>query len=163
MQLGPATTVITLPHGALALGPNQYGEVYHRYGVTLTVPPGAVTDTTRFQIGPLFTDKKPGNPPARMIFANRAFEINAYRFGHQVRQFNQPLTITLAFGEADAPGLNRETLRLWTRSGPEGPWAMLGEPVRVMSGSLSFTTTHLSQFALFGRGRYQTYLPLITR
>ena len=163
MQLGPATTVITLPHGALALGPNQYGQVYHRYGVTLTVPPGAVTDTTRFQIGPLFTDTIPTNPPPGLMFAYRAFEMNAFRFGDQVRQFNQPLTITLNFTDTDAPGLKRETLRLWTRSGPEGPWATLGEPVRVMSGALAFTTTHFSQFALFGRGQYQTFLPLTTR
>jgi uncharacterized repeat protein (TIGR01451 family) len=163
LRLGPVTTTITLPHGALALGPNQYGEVYHRYGITLTVPHGAVTDTTRFQIGPLFTDTKPSNPPARMIFANRAFELNAFRFGHQVKQFNQPITITLRFTDSDAPGLKRETLRLWTRSGPEGMWAMLGEPVRVTAGAMTFTTTHLSQFALFGRGEYQAYLPLVTR
>jgi uncharacterized repeat protein (TIGR01451 family) len=163
MQLGPVTTVITLPHGALALGPNQYGEVTHRYGVTLTVPPGAVSDTTRFQLGPLFTDTRPTDPPPGLMFANRAFEMNAFRFGYQVRQFNQPLTVTLRFSDTNAPRLERETLRLWTRSGPEGPWAMLGEPVRVMSGALAFTTTHLSQFALFGRGEYQIYLPLIAR
>lgn len=162
MQLGPVTTVITIPHGTLALGPNQYGQVHHRYGVTLTVPPGAVTDTTRFQIGPLFTDTKPGNLPAGLMFANRAFEMNAFRFGHQIGQFNQPLTITLNFTGTDAPGLKRETLCLWTRSEPEGPWAMLGEPARVMSGALAFTTTHFSQFALFGRGQYQRFLPLIT-
>jgi hypothetical protein len=163
MQLGPITTVITLPHGALALGPNQYGQVHHRHGVTLTVPPGAVTDTVRFQLGPLFTETKPSNPPAGLIFANRAFELNAYRFGHQVGQFNQPLTLTLSFSDTDAPGLKRETLRLWTRSGPDGPWALLGEPARVLSGTLTFTTTHLSQFALFGRGEYQMFLPLIRR
>jgi uncharacterized repeat protein (TIGR01451 family) len=163
MRLGPVTTTITLPHGALALGPNQYGEVYHRHGITLTVPRGAVTDTTRFQLGPLFTDTRPSNPPAGLMFANRAFEMNAFRFGHQVGQFNQPITITLRVTDTDAPGLKRETLRLWTRSGPEGPWAMLGEPVRATARALTFTTTHLSQFALFGRGQYQTYLPLITR
>jgi hypothetical protein len=163
MQLGPITTVITLPHGALALGPNQSGQVHHRHGVTLTVPPGAVTDTVRFQIGPLFTETKPSNPPAGLIFANRAFELNAYRFGHQVGQFNQPLTLTLSFADADAPGLKRETLRLWTRTASDGPWAVLGEPARVMSGTLAFTTTHLSEFALFGRGQYQTFLPLIRR
>jgi hypothetical protein len=162
MQLGPVTTVVTLPHGALALGPNQAGQVAHRHGVTLTVPPGAVTDTTRFQLGPLFTDTNPSNSPARLIFANRSFEINAVRFGHQVAQFNGPLTITVSYTDTDAPGLRRETLRLWTRSGPEGPWAQLGEPARVMSGALAFTTTHLSQFALFGRADYQIFLPLIT-
>jgi hypothetical protein len=89
--------------------------------------------------------------------------MNAYRFGDQVGQFNQPLTLTLSFSDADAPGLKRETLRLWTRSGPDGPWALLGEPARVMPGTLAFTTTHFSQFALFGRGQYQTFLPLIRR
>ena len=47
-------------------------------------------------------------------------------------------------------GLKRETLRLWTREGPEGPWKMMGEPVRTMSGTIAHTTTHLSEFALFG-------------
>jgi hypothetical protein len=163
MQLGPVTTVVTLPHGALALGPNQAGQVTHRHGVTLTVPPGAVTDTARFQIGPLFTDTKPSDPPAGLLFANRGFEINAVRFGHQVTQFNGPLTLTVGLAGPDVAGLRRETLRLWTRSGPEGPWAQLGEPAQVMSGALAFTTTHLSHFALFGRGEYQTFLPVITR
>lgn len=163
MHLGPVTTVVTLPHGALGLGPYQGGQVYHRHGVTLTVPPGAVTDTTRFQIGPLFTDTHPTDPPPGWMFAHRAFEINAYRFGHRVHGFTEPLTITLSFTNTDAPGLKRESLRLWTRTGPEGPWAMLGEPARVMSGALSFTTTHLSQFALLGRGQYQMYVPLIRR
>jgi hypothetical protein len=163
MQLGPVTTAITLPHGALALGPNQPGQVYHRYGVTLTVPPGAVTDTTRFQIGPLFTDTTPSSPPARLLFANRAFEINAFRFGDPVTQFHQPLTLALSFADADVSGFKQETLRVWTRSGPEGPWAPLGEPARVMPGAFVFTTTHLSQFALFGEGQYQAFLPLIAR
>ncbi|MBN1579375.1 MAG: hypothetical protein JXA89_01635 [Anaerolineae bacterium] len=163
MQLGPITTAITLPHGALALGPNQYGQVYHHYGVTLTVPPGAVTDTTRFQIGTLFTGTKPSSPPAGLLFANRAFGIDAFRFGHQVGPFNQPLTITPIFTDIDVSGLQRETLRLWTRSGPEAPWVTLGEPVRMMPAALSFTTTHFSQFALFGVGQYQVFLPLIVR
>jgi hypothetical protein len=162
MQLGPVTTVVTLPHGTLALGPHQGGELRHAHGVTLTVPPGAVTDTTRFQFRPLFTDTRPVTPPGGLLFAHRAFEINAFRFGESVRQFNRPLTITVNYTDADVSGLKRETLRLWTRSGPEGPWAMLGEPARVMSGTLAFTTTHFSQFALFGEGE-KVYLPLAVR
>jgi hypothetical protein len=163
MQLGPVTTVVTLPHGALALGPNQAGEVYHNYGVSLTVPPGAVSDTTRFQIGPLFTDRRPIEAPPGLIFANRAFEVNAYRFEHRVTYFNEPLSITFHFSPTDAPGLVRNTIRLYTRNGPEGPWAMLGQPVREMSGTLSFSTTHLSQFAMFGEGRFKTYVPVMLR
>jgi hypothetical protein len=163
MRLGPVTTVVTLPHGALALGANQGGQLRHRYGVTLSVPPGAVTDTTRFQFRPLFSNTQPISNPRGLFFAHRAFELTAFRFGQDVRQFGQPLTITLGYTNTDVRGLKRETLRLWTRSGPGEPWTMLGEPVRVVSGSLSFTTTHLSQFALFGEAAYRVYLPLVAR
>jgi hypothetical protein len=163
MQLGPVTTVVTLPHGAMALGPYQGGQVYHRHGVTLTVPPGAVTDTTRFQFGPLFTDTYPTVPPGGLLFANRAFELNAFRFGDPVREFSRPLTITMNYTDADVAGLRRETLQLWTRTGPDGPWAMLCKPARVMSGTLAFTTTHLSQFALFGEAQHHIYLPQVLR
>jgi len=163
MQLGPITTAITLPHGAMALGPFEGGELYHRHGVTLTVPPGAVTDTTRFQFGPLFTDTHPTSPPGGLLFANRAFELTAFRFGEPVREFSHPLTVTMNYTDADVAGLKRETLQLWMRNGPDGPWAVLGEPAQVMSGTVSFTTRHLSQFALFGEAKYRVYLPVVFR
>jgi hypothetical protein len=163
MQLGPVTTVVTLPHGVLGLGPNQGGQVSHRYGVSLTVPPGAVTDTTRFQIGPLPTATHPISPPGGLFFAHRAFEANAYRFGDPVGHFNAPLSFTLKYSDTDVVGLKRNTLQVWTRTGPKGPWAVLGEPARVMSGAVVFSTTHLSEFALFGRGQYRFHLPVILR
>jgi hypothetical protein len=167
MQLGPVTSVVTVPHGVMGLGPGQGGEVEHRYGVTLTVPRGAVSDTTRFQLGPLPTDAPPITPPGGLQFANRAFAVNAYRFGEPVGRFQAPLTVTVRYSDTDVAGLRRETLRLWTRSGPGEPWAMMGEPVRVMSGTIAHTTMHLSEFALFGEPEAQTkywlYLPMIVR
>ena len=163
MQLGPVTTVVTLPHGTMALGPFQGGQLVHRHGVTLTVPPGTVTDTTQFRLGPLFTDTHPITPPGGLLFANRAFELNAFRFGQPVHVFSRPLTLTMNYSDTDVAGLRRETLRLWTRTGPDGPWAPLGQPARVMSGALAFTTTHLSQFALFGEAGHHVYLPLALR
>ena len=163
VQLGPVTTVVTIPHGVLGLGPGQGGQLFHRHGVTLTVPPGAVSDTTRFQLGPLFTDTHPVSPPGGLLFANRAFVLNAYRFGEPVGHFGVPLTITMNYTDTDVAGLKRETLQVWTRSGPEGPWSRPDHPARVMSGTLAFTTTHLSQFALFGEGNHRIYLPLVAR
>jgi hypothetical protein len=167
MQLGPVNAGVTVPHGVMGLGPGQGGEVQHRYGVTLDVPRGAVSDTTRFELGPRPEDAPPIVPPGGLQFANRAFEVKAYRFGEPVGQFQAPLTITLRYSDTDVAGLRRETLRLWTRSGPEGPWAELGEPVRHMSGTIAHTTTHLSEFALFGEPEEQTwhhiYLPLAMR
>jgi hypothetical protein len=122
-----------------------------------------VTDTTRFQFRPLFTDTHPVSPPGGLLFAHRAFELTAFRFGEHVRQFNRPLTITVNYTDTAVTGLKRETLRLWTRSGPGERWAMLGEPARVMSGALAFTTTHFTQFALFGEGKHRAYLPIVIR
>jgi hypothetical protein len=162
MQLGPVTTVVTLPHGALALGPYQGGELEHEYGVTLTVPPGAVTDTTRFQFKLLTSTDIISGPPG-LMFAHRAFEVTAFRFGDSIRQFGQPLTITVNYSDTDVAGLKRETLRLWYRNGQGEPWAMLGEPAQVMSGTHVYTTTHLTQFALFGEAAYRVFLPMVTR
>ncbi len=161
IQLGPVTTVVTLPHYARMIGPNG-DEWQHEYGVTLTVPPGAVTDTTRFQFKPL-TDTDIISGPPGLMFAHRAFEVTAFRFGQDVHQFGQPLTITVHYGDTDIAGLNRETLRLWYRISPGEPWAMLGEPVRVMSGTHVYTTTHLTQFALFGEPGYRVFMPMVIR
>jgi hypothetical protein len=75
--------------------------------------------------------------PPGLIYAHRAFEITAFRFD-EVHGFGQPITITLHYSATDVIGLKRETLRLWYRNGIGEPWAMLGEPVRVMSGTLRF-------------------------
>ena len=96
------------------------------------------------------------------MYAHRAFELTAFRFG-EVHQFGQPITITLHYSGTEVGGLKQETLRLWYRNDAGEPWAMLGEPVRLMSGTLAFTTTHFTQFALFGEGAYRSYLPQINR
>ncbi len=160
MQLGPVTTVVTMPQYAHMFGPNG-GEWAHQYGVTLTVPPRAVTEITRFQLRAMGPTEIISGPPG-LLYAHRAFELTAFRFG-EVHQFGQPITITVHYSDTDVSGLKRETLRLWYRNGAGEPWAMLGEPVRVMSGTLSFTTDHFTQFALFAEGAYRLYLPQVRR
>lgn len=162
MQLGPVATVVTVPHGVLGVGPGQ-GGLLHSAGYSLTIPPGAVTDTIRFQLGPLFTDTHPVAPPGGLLYANHAVEIFAYRFGEPVGQFNIPLTITMHYADADIVIFKPETLRLWTRAGPEDPWAVHGAPAFVAPGTMAFTTTHLSEFALFGEAKYRAYLPLVAK
>jgi len=146
-QLGPVVSGVEIPYGVLGVGPGQGGQVEHNCGATLTVPPGAVHESTRFEVGPLDGEIA---PPAGWQFANRAFTVNAFRFGDPVRQFEAPLTIAVEFSDEDVIGLNRESLRLWTREGPDGPWAMMDEPVQAGERVLAHTTTHLIEFALFG-------------
>jgi len=160
MQLEPVTTVVTMPQYAHMFGATG-GQWQHAYGVDLAVPPHAVTETTRFQFREMSQTEIISGPPG-LMYAHRAFELTAYRFG-EVHQFGQPITVTIHYSDSNMSGLNRDTLRLWYRNSAGEPWAMLGEPVRVMSGSLSFTTTHFTEFALFAEGAYKVQLPLINR
>ena len=160
MQLGPVTTVVTMSQHAHMFGSNG-GQWQHAYGVDLDVPPHAVSETTRFQFREMSQTEIISGPPG-LLYAHRAFELTAFRFG-EVHQFSQPLTITLHYSDTDMNGLKQETLRLWYRNGVGEPWAQLGEPVRIMSGTLAFTTTHFTEFALFAEGAYKVQLPLLSR
>mgnify|MGYP003389033402 CR=1 FL=1 len=162
MGLGPASAVITRSQGELALGPNQAGQLQHGFGFSLTVPHGAVTDTTRFEFRPLTGTSVLTGPPG-LFYAHRAFELTAFRFGEEVRQFNRPLTLTLTYSNTDVAGLNRDSLRLWYRNGKGEPWAMLGEPARHVSGTLDVITTHFTEFALFAEGETKVFLPMLSR
>ena len=161
MQLGPATTTVTMPHNAQLIGPLGYT---WRYGedITIQVPPGAVSETARFQFRYLYTDTHPAPDLPGWIYAHRAFEMNAFRFG-ELHQFGQPITVELKLGPQDIPALQRETLRLWYRQGPGEAWRLLGEPRWISEDTLAFTTNHFTEFALFGTGGYWLNLPLIRR
>ncbi len=161
MEMQPVEVEIYLTEDDHMFGPGG-GQWQHQYGVTLEVPPNAVPATTRFEFKPLFSGEPPEELPPGWMFAHRAFELTAFQFG-ELHRFNQPITITIGYDEKDVDGLNRNTLRLWYRSGPGEPWAMLGEPVRHQNGQISFTTDHFTQFALMGQGAYTLLLPILMR
>ena len=109
----------------------------------------------------MFASEPPDAPPG-YIFAQRAFELTAFQFG-ELHQFNKPLTLTIKLDPQEVANLKRETLQLWYRKGPGEPWARLNAPIWVAEDTLAFTTSHFTQFALFGYGGIQIYLPMINR
>ncbi len=159
MRLGLTETPVTMLPEAKMIGPTGY-HWQHANGVSISVPPGAVAETTRFEYRPLFSEGAPGEAPYGYLFAHRAFELNAYQFG-ELNQFNQPITLALRLQAQELAGFKANTLRLWYRNGPGEPWAMLGEPVWLSDDTLAFTSSHFTQFALFGLGQHQLYLPSI--
>ncbi len=163
MPFEPITIPVTLTQGARMFGA-QGGSWNHQEGLEVGVPSGAVTETTRFQYRPLVTGTQMISAPAGLRFAHHAFELTAFRFG-EVHQFNKPISLTVTHTPTDVVGLNRETLRLWYRNGPAEPWAMLGAPQHVLDHSLLFTTTHFTEFALFGEplAQFRLQLPLLQR
>ena len=165
MPFPAVTTVVTLPHNAHMIGP-----LGHHWSdqdqVDVHVPPGAVSETTRFEFNPLVTGTQVISGPPGWRFAHRAFEINAFHFG-DVHHFGQPISLTVSFGPQDIAGMQQNSLRLWYRQSPGEPWAMLGAPQQMQAGSATFSTDHLTQFALFGLPDsaygYHIHLPVVTR
>lgn len=156
MPLEPAEVSVYLDGGDHIFGP-EGGQWQHAYGVTLDIPPHAVTETTRFQFRPLFTLDPPPNVPPGWQFAHRAFELTAFQFG-ELHRFNQPITITVNYDHQNVAGLDPYTLRLWYRNTTGEPWAMMGEPARHQNGQVSFETNHFTEFVLLGQS-YRLFLP----
>jgi len=158
-ELEPVTVHVSMHEDAYMIGPDG-GQWQHSYGITLTVPANAVQEITRFQFKPLFEDEHPDPGPPGWFFAHRAFEMHAFQFG-EIHQFNKPLEIAIQYSDDDVAGLNRNTLRLWYRNGPNSPWEIAGEPTEHQDGLIVFETDHFTEFALFARGAYQVHLPMI--
>jgi uncharacterized repeat protein (TIGR01451 family) len=159
MDIDPVTTTVVLPPYAHMFGV-EGGAWQNQYGVDIEVPPHAISETTRFEFHHIFTDTHQVQAPYGWMFAHRAFELTAYRFG-EINEFGERITLRIHFEEDDFAGLKRNTLRLWYRNSPGEPWAQLGEPVASGPGYLEFETTHFTQFALFAEATQRVYIPYV--
>jgi hypothetical protein len=160
LRLGPTASTVNLPPNAAMIGP--FGHTWQvQEGLTVEVPSGAVQEMTRFEYQ-FFNGENPDEYPVGYMYAHRFFELSAYHFGEQY-EFGETIRLTLKLKPEEIAGMKRETLRLWYRAGSGEPWAMLGEPNWLSEDTLAFTTDHFTQFALFGIGQNQIYIPLVVR
>jgi hypothetical protein len=76
----------------------------------IRVPEGAVTESTSLIYSPV----QSVTAPAGFSFAGRAFDLEAYRGGALLTDFtfDQAVTVTLHYVEADVEGLDEATLSL---------------------------------------------------
>jgi len=127
----------------------------------ITIPAGAVTETTTL----IFSPETAVTPPANLSFAGHAFTLNAYRSGSLLSgfAFEQPITVTIHYAndEVASMGENSLTLLYWNGS----DWSSDGITVvsrDTVNNSLTVTIAHLTKFAMFG-GSYQVYLPIVVK
>lgn len=60
-------------------------------------------------------------------------------------------------------GVRRDTTRLLARDNISEPCTEPGNPMRIMSGTLRYTTTHFTEFVLFGQGAFRAQAPDASR
>ena len=164
----PSSAETTADGGTLA----HYGSEGQE--TTVCLPVNAVTETTTLVYTP---QDAPGAPPIGYTFAGRAFSLEAYRDGALLSgfTFEQPVTVTLEYTDAEVEGLDESTLVLHTWDGSS--WvdaASSCSPAstyvrEVEENRLSVGICHLSEFAVFGQpervpqGHFALALPLVKR
>ncbi|MCP4540728.1 MAG: hypothetical protein GY832_26620 [Chloroflexi bacterium] len=112
------------------------------------VPAGAVTTPTTL----VYTPVETATAPSGFSFASHAFDLDAYRDGVLLPDFtfDEPVTLTIHYTEADVAGLDEGTLdlRYWNGSA----WATDGITLverNTAQNYVVFEIVHLSEFALF--------------
>jgi hypothetical protein len=140
---------------------------------TLNLPAGSVNVTTTLVYTAL---QNVSTVPANMLFADHAFELNAYQGG--VLQpgfaFNLPMNVTIDYTEAGVAGIDEATLVLMYWNG--SAWVDVATTCSPNStytrdaanNTLSIGVCHLTEFGLFGEELVipttpTLYFPLLAR
>jgi hypothetical protein len=114
----------------------------------IQLPSGAVTETTTL----VYTPVQTATPPANLAFAGHAFLLEAYRNGTLLADFTfeDQITVTIHYSQANVAGLDEETLELRTWNG--SAWTTNGITLierNTVHNYVVFSIAHLSEFALF--------------
>lgn len=137
--------------------------------VLLELPAGAVDQPTTLQVTLLAV---PTNLPTILRFAGQTFAIDAYQQGQQTAglHFQQPVTLTLTYTDADVADLDEATLLFYFFDPATATWQTAGIVVterRPAVNQLVIALSHLTDFALFATettptaNEWQIYLPLV--
>ncbi len=134
------------------------------YRAEVVIPAGAVDEPTEFVYTPVLTLSH--DVPSDLLFANRAFKLEAMRQGKVLTGliFSRPVTITLNYLITDVIGLAENSLELRYWDGRA--WAKDGLAVVTLTNQrLVVTSNHLSEFALFGKKSSlgTVYLPIVVK
>ncbi|MCB9098626.1 MAG: tandem-95 repeat protein [Anaerolineales bacterium] len=134
--------------------------------VTVRIPADVATDTLALVYN--VVDNPSGAAPEGFTLAGLIFTLDAY-LGQQLQPgyvFSTPITLIIEYSDADVAGLsggeNSLELRFWTGS------AWRSDGITKLSqdtanNRIIFQLEHLSEFALFGPDKRETYLPLVTK
>ncbi|MCB9445852.1 MAG: tandem-95 repeat protein, partial [Ardenticatenaceae bacterium] len=109
-----------------------------------------------------------GPAPQNYKFAGLAFTLDAYVNGVVTSPYTltNPITLTITYSDADIANImgGEQDLNLWYWTGSE--WSSAGITLvaeDLDNNQLTYTISHLTEFALFGWDGYHVYLPVAIR
>jgi hypothetical protein len=122
-------------------------------GLELTIPAGATDDNAVYQIKQLDGTSvvaSVGSPSGVILAGGNTFELKSLTgVSTAITSFEEPITITLTYEDADVSGVNEATLQIYRWNGTA--WSALSDcVVDANANTVTCTTSNFSLFGLFG-------------
>jgi trimeric autotransporter adhesin len=141
-----AETVTATSGGTVELGSGSSG-------IELNIAAGATDSDVTYNISQLDPDDVVaaiGAPGAFSPVGSYMYDLKAYEdLNTLVTTFDEPITLTISYGDSDVRGFDESSLMLYTHNGTS--WSALTDcAVNTTENEITCSTTHFSLFALFG-------------
>lgn len=162
-----ATPEVALSPNSTLAQPGQTSSLTYQApdgsGITLQVPPDAVHDPTTL----VYQANSTTTTPTAYQFIGHAFNLTAYQNNTPLAHFtfDQPITVTLYYTEADSAGQDENQFQLLTFNATTGQWSTDGITVIARhpeENYLVVTIAHFTTFALTSPP-HQLFIPLARR
>lgn len=123
------------------------------YGLALTVPAGATDTDAIFQIKKINKTQvltTTSTPSGKNAIGDHTYELKSLGgVGSANTSFNEPITVTITYSDADVSGINESSMVIYRWNGTT--WSPLtGCTIDTNANSITCTTTNFSTFGLFG-------------
>jgi len=137
---------------AIATGGGSLSMTGGGSGASLTVPADASTNSFTLQIKKLDTDvviAATSTPSGVSVVGDLTFDFRAVSGSTLVSSFLEPITVTMAYTDAQVSGYDESSLWMYRWDG--SAWSALDScTVDTAANTVTCTTTHFSTFGLFG-------------
>ncbi len=147
--------------GEIAVSPTFGGQLSSPdFRITVQFPPGAVDTLSIAAYRTLTTTPSITLPRLSPVFDLSAYE---YATGSTVAHFQQPVTISVQYGDGEIGGLGERWLALHTWDEANSVWEMIPTTVDMARDQAVARVDHFTMYTLLEREHTDVFLPLVMR
>lgn len=153
------TATITETAITARINPDTGGHLSASFGISLslTFPPGAVTEPVDVTLQPMERGPATGN----LQVVGRLFQITARTLGGTpVTSFDPPFLLTVRYAALPAGETLAPSLYYWKT--PDGEWMQIAATHNAANRTLTAVLDHLTEFGVMQQAMFRLFLPSVT-